>query len=124
MQEFVFITYVIHNNVIRIKYGRSEIACRSSMMYPGHLQNWLDYSHGLLIFLILALFWLREISQLFGLRAFPDERLEGMALHFTCWCIFTTLCIEFCLVENSFDENSIYHSPAKTRTNVTYVMHP
>ena len=29
-------------------------------MYPDRLQNWLDYGHGLLIFLILARFWLSE----------------------------------------------------------------
>ena len=28
------------------------------LMYLDHLQNWLVYGHGLLIFLILALFWL------------------------------------------------------------------
>ena len=29
-------------------------------MYLDHLQNWLVYGHGLLIFLILALFWLMK----------------------------------------------------------------
>ena len=31
-----------------------------------HLQNWIDYGHSLLIFLILALFWLREMGQIWG----------------------------------------------------------
>ena len=44
--------------------------------YLDHLQNWLVYGHGLLIFLILALFWLRETGQIWGFRAFPGERME------------------------------------------------
>ena len=36
------------------------------LMYLVHLQNWLDYGHSLLIFLILALFWLREMLQIWG----------------------------------------------------------
>ena len=36
------------------------------LMYLGHLQNWVDYSHSLLIFLILALFWQREMGQIWG----------------------------------------------------------
>ena len=34
------------------------------LMYLYHLQNWLVYGHGLLIFLILALFWLSEMGQI------------------------------------------------------------
>ena len=34
------------------------------LMYPDHLQNWLDLGHHLLIFLILASFWLRETGQI------------------------------------------------------------
>ena len=30
------------------------------LMYLDHFQNWLVFGHGLLIFLILALFWLSE----------------------------------------------------------------
>ena len=37
------------------------------LIYPNHLQNWLDYGHSLLIFLILVLFWL---SQIWGFRPF------------------------------------------------------
>ena len=33
------------------------------LMYLDHLQNWLVYGHSLLIFLILALFWLSETGQ-------------------------------------------------------------
>ena len=59
-------------------------------MYPDHLQNWLVYGHGLLIFLILALFWLNEMGQILGFRAFPGERMEEVALNFARWCILTT----------------------------------
>ena len=33
------------------------------LMYLDHLQNWYVYGHGLVIFLILALFWLSETGQ-------------------------------------------------------------
>ena len=49
------------------------------LMYLDHLQNWLVYGCGLLIFLILALFWLSETGQIWGFRAFPEERMEEMA---------------------------------------------
>ena len=32
------------------------------LMYLGYLQNWLDYGHGLFIFLLLAPLWLRDFS--------------------------------------------------------------
>ena len=62
--------------------------CR--LMYLDHLQNWFVYSHGLLNFLILALFWLSETGQIWGFRAFPGEHMEEMASNFACWCILTT----------------------------------
>ena len=60
------------------------------LMYLDHLQNWLVYGHGLLIFLILALFWLSETGQIWGFRAFPGEHMEGMAWNFARWCMLTT----------------------------------
>ena len=60
------------------------------LMYLDHVQNWLIYGHDLLIFLILALFWLSETGQIWGFRAFPGERMEGVAWNFACWCILTT----------------------------------
>ena len=45
------------------------------LMYLGHRQNWLDYSHGLLTFLHLATLWLSEKGQIWGFRAFPEERI-------------------------------------------------
>ena len=59
------------------------------LMYLDHLQNSLAYGHGLLIFLILALFWLSETGQIWGFRAFPGERMEGMAWNMVCYCILT-----------------------------------
>ena len=61
-----------------------------TLMYLDHLQNWLVYRHGLLIFLILALFWLSETGQIWGFRAFPRERMQEMAWYFPRWCILTT----------------------------------
>ena len=60
------------------------------LMYLDHIQNWLVYSHGLLIFIIFALFWLNETGQIWAFRAFPGELIEGMAWNFVCWCILTT----------------------------------
>ena len=57
------------------------------LMYLDHLQSWLVYGHGLLIFVNLALFWLSEMGQIWGFRAFPGERVEGMAWNFAGWCI-------------------------------------
>ena len=59
------------------------------LMYLDHLQNWLVYGHGLLIFLILTLFLLSETGQIWGFRAFPGERMEGMAWNLARWCILT-----------------------------------
>ena len=61
------------------------------LVYLDHLQNWLVYGLGLLIFLILALFWLSETGQIWGFRAFPGERMEEMAWNFASWCILTTI---------------------------------
>ena len=61
-----------------------------TLMSLDHLQNWLVYGHGLLIFLILALFWLNETGQIWGFRAFLGERMEEMAWNFARWCILTT----------------------------------
>ena len=61
-----------------------------TLMYLDHLQNWLLYGYGLLIFLILALFRLSETGQIWGSRAFPGERMEKMASNFAPWCILIT----------------------------------
>ena len=69
-----------------------------TLMYRDHLQKWLVYGYGLLIFLILALFWLSETGQIWGFRAFPREPIEGMAWNFACWCILTTFRIDKIMV--------------------------
>ena len=43
------------------------------LMYLDHLHNWLVYGHGLLIFLILALFWLSETGQIWGSGHFLEN---------------------------------------------------
>ena len=55
-------------------------------MYLDHPQNWLVYGHGLLICLILALFWLIETGQIRGFRAFRGERMEEMAWNGMKFC--------------------------------------
>ena len=61
------------------------------LMYLDHLQNSSGYGRGLLVLLILALFWLSEMGQIFlGFWAYPGERMEEMAWNFTHWCILST----------------------------------
>ena len=59
-------------------------------MYLDHLKNWLVYGNGLVIFLILALFGLSEMGEIWGFRVFLGERMEEMAWNFARWCILTT----------------------------------
>ena len=67
------------------------------LMYPDHLQNLLNFVPGLLIFLVLASFWLSETGQIWGLRQFSSECMGGMACNWTCWCILTTFSLFNCL---------------------------
>ena len=60
------------------------------LLYPDHIQNWLDYGYGLVIFLILVLFWLSETGKILGLQAFSEKPTEEMARNFACWCILAT----------------------------------
>ena len=59
------------------------------LMYLDHFQNWFVGGHSLLIFLILALFWLSETGQIWGFWAFPGEGMEGMAWNIACLFILT-----------------------------------
>ena len=56
------------------------------LMYHSHLQNWMDCDHGLLIFLVLVLFWISETGQIGRFRAFPEEHMDGMTWNCVCWC--------------------------------------
>ena len=64
------------------RLGGNSLKC-CMLMYPGHLQNWLDCDHSLLIFS----FWLGETGQLWDYRAFTRKRMVGMVWNFACWCI-------------------------------------
>ena len=54
-----------------LKYGM--------LLYPDHIQNWLAYGYGLVIFLILVLFWLSETGQIWGFQAFSGKLMEEIA---------------------------------------------
>ena len=43
------------------------------LMQLGHLQKWLDYGHGLLMFFLLAPLWLSETGQILGFLALPED---------------------------------------------------
>ena len=49
-------------------------------------------------FLILALFWLSEMGQIWGFQAFSGEHMVGMVWNFACWCILTTFRTEEIMV--------------------------
>ena len=52
------------------------------LMYLDHFQNWLVYGHGLLIFVILALFWLSETGQIWGIPGISQRTHGGNGLKF------------------------------------------
>ena len=52
-----------------------------TLMYRDHLQNWFVYGHGLLIFLILVLFWLSEMGRIWDFRAFPVTHIIAVLVH-------------------------------------------
>ena len=49
------------------------------LIYREYLFNWLPFGHGLLIFLILAVFWLSEASQICGFHHFLENALDELA---------------------------------------------
>ena len=51
-----------------LKYGM--------LLYPDHIQNWLDYGYGLVIFLFLVLFWLGERVKFGVFRHFVKNPLR------------------------------------------------
>ena len=59
------------------------------LLYPDHLQKWLDYVYGLVIFLILVLIWLSEmVSRHFlenPLRKWPEIFMLMYPDHFHNW---------------------------------------
>ena len=67
-------------------------------MYSDHLQNLSNFVPGLLIFLIMASFWLRDTGQIWGFWCFSSECMGGMAWNLTCACILTTFSTAYILV--------------------------
>ena len=45
------------------------------LIYPDRLQNWLDFGHAVLIFLIMVPHWLSETGHIWSLRALSGEHL-------------------------------------------------
>ena len=60
------------------------------LMYPDTLLDGWNFGHGLLIFFILAIFWLSETSQICSFRAFISECMWGIGYNLPCWCILAT----------------------------------
>ena len=68
------------------------------LMYPDHLENWLDFGHHLLIFLILEAFRLSETGQICDFWAFYWELKGRMASNLACWCILKAFRTDYILV--------------------------
>ena len=60
------------------------------LMYPDHVQSWLDFSHYLLIFLNVVASSLNETGQICNFRAFSCDHRVGMTRNLACWCILST----------------------------------
>ena len=73
------LVFVVTSKIKLIIFDCSHFECPKFNMYPGHLENWLDFGHRLLIFLILAAFWLSETGQICDFWAFSWEHKGGMA---------------------------------------------
>ena len=84
-----------------------------TLVYLDHLQNWLVYDHGLLIFLIFALFGLSEMGQIWGFRVFPGEHMEEMAPNFARWCILN-------LQNNLWSRSAIFLIFGLSETNLGF----
>ena len=102
----------------RTHWGNGLVFCM--LMYLVHPQNWVDYGHSRLILLILVLFWLHWMGQIWGFLVmlcgfsslwYPfDSNWSYFGFLGVIWrtcgskCqggsggIFPMLCIEFCLV--------------------------
>ena len=52
-------------------------------MYPDHLQNFLGFGYGLLIFLILASVWISETGPIWWFWQFSSQCMGGMDWNFT-----------------------------------------
>ena len=67
------------------------------LTYPDHLQNLLNFGHGLLIFLFWHNFDLVKQVR-YGVWQFSSECMGGMACNLTCWCVLTTFSTAYILV--------------------------
>ena len=77
-------------------HGRNDLKF-GVLLYPDHLQNWLDFGHSLLIFLLLMALWLTETGHIWGFRSFSGGRSKRGGGSVS---VFLTLCVEFCLVND------------------------
>ena len=64
-------------------HGRNGLKF-DNLIYPDHLWNWLQSGHGLLLFFIMASFWLRETGQMYSFQAFSWQCMGGMGRNLSC----------------------------------------
>ena len=66
------------------------------LIHPDHLWNWLHSGHGLLVFLIMAPFWLCQTGQMCSFQAFSWQCMGGMGRNFS----FSSLTCDIPRIEN------------------------
>ena len=86
----VRLAYVFNWYVERLTSRLSRKISSGAFLWMKHMKFDEIFLDGLLIYQILALFWLSETGQIQGFRAFPGECMEGMAWNFACCCILAT----------------------------------
>ena len=94
------------------------------LMYPDHLQNWLDLGYALLIFLIMLPLWLSETGHVWCLWALPGERLGvnaegGAEAYFQCFASSSVLSV---ISWHWFGTGSWTPSLWKTRAFLPYIV--
>ena len=57
------------------------------LLYPDHFQNLCAYGHGLVIFLILVLFWLSERGQFWGFQAYSGKPIDEILHADVSWLL-------------------------------------
>ena len=60
------------------------------LMYPDHLQNWLDFGHGLLLCVIVVALWHSKTGHTWSFQILSVHRMGIIVWNLTCWCMLTT----------------------------------